>query len=127
MDASEFFKGKGTYLNAMHLAAGDLEVTIKAVELERVGRDQEQKLVIYFDELPRAMIVNKTNFETLNEAFGPETSDWIARPATLYATKTEYDGKEVDGVRIRVAPKDYLPIAQRSKPKPPPIDDEIPY
>jgi hypothetical protein len=127
MDASAFFQSKGTYLNATHLAAGDLQVTIKSVEIERVGREQDQKLVIYFHELPRGLTLNKTNYEVLFEGFGPETGDWISRSVTLYATKTQFDGREVDGVRIRVEPANRLPREQRSKPQPAPIDDDIPF
>jgi hypothetical protein len=127
MDASGFFKNKGTYLNASHLAAGELDVVIRSIGLERVGRDQEQKMVIYFEELTRGLTLNKTNYEALFDAFGPETDDWIERPVTLYATKTEFEGKPVDGVRLRVDPANRLPVEQRTIPKPPPIDDEIPF
>jgi hypothetical protein len=127
MDASAFFQSKGTFLNATHLAAGDLEVTIKSVEIERIGKNQEQKLVIYFDELTRGLILNKTNFEALSESFGRETDDWRERCVTLYAVKTKYEEKEVDGVRIRVDPANHLPREQRSKPQPIELDDDVPF
>jgi hypothetical protein len=38
MDASAFFQSKGTYTNASHLATGDVDVTIRGVEMEPRGR-----------------------------------------------------------------------------------------
>jgi hypothetical protein len=129
MDASKFFQSQGTYLNATHVAAGDLEVTIERTEIEKIGKDQQQKLVIYFRELERGLTLNKTNYEALYNAFGPETDGWLGKPVTLFATKTEFDGKQVDGVRLRIAAPDRVPREKWPSPKPVPNDmnDEIPF
>ncbi len=127
MDAGAFFQSKGTYLNASHVAAGALTVTIERVQQERVGRQQDDKLVIYFQELPRGLVLNKVNFESIYDAYGPETSGWLGKRVTLYAAKTEYDGKEVDAVRIRIDPNDYVPHSQWPKPEPAPMEEEVPF
>jgi hypothetical protein len=128
VDASKFFQSKGTYLNASHVSAGDLDVIISEVQIETIGRNAEQKLVLYFKELPRGLAINKTNYETLFEAFGPETDGWIGGKVTLYPVETEFDGKKVDGIRIKVDPSNRIPRQKWPAPKPPPdIGDEVPF
>jgi len=127
VDAAKFFQSKGTYLNASHVSAGDLDVTINKVVIETVGRDAEQKLVVYFEELPRGLAINKTNYEVLFDAFGPETDGWIKGKITLYTTETEYEGKKVDGLRVKVDPANCIPRDRWLKPKPTDLGDEIPF
>lgn len=128
MDASKFFQSKGTYLNALHVSAGDLDVTISEVAIETIGRDADQKLVTYFEELPRGLAINKTNYETLHDAFGPETDGWIGGKVILFAVETEFDGKKVDGIRIKVDPANRIPRDKWVKPKAEAdMDDAIPF
>jgi hypothetical protein len=130
VDAAKFFQSKGTYLNASHVSAGDLDVAISEVQVETIGRNAEQKLVLYFAGLPRGLAINKTNYETLFDAFGPETDGWIGGKITLYPVETEYDGKKVDGIRLRVDPANRIPRDKWLKPKPGPTDemnDTIPF
>lgn len=130
VDASKFFQSKGTYLNASHVSAGDLDVTISEVQIEPIGRSAEQKLVAYFEELPRGLAINKTNYETLFEAFGPETDGWVGGRVTLYPVETEFDGKKVDGIRIKVDPGNRISRQKWPEPKPTPAPnsaDEVPF
>jgi hypothetical protein len=130
MDASQFFQSKGVYLNASHLNGRPIAATVLNVKQEEVGRDRERKLVIYFAEIDRGLVLNKTNFEILAPAYGPETEGWHGQKVTLYPDKTPFDGKEVDCIRLRVDPNDYVPRAQWPEPKPPPraeMDDAIPF
>jgi hypothetical protein len=130
MDASEFFQSKGTYLNASHLNGAQVDVTILNVQQEEVGKDRERKLVVYFAEIDRGLVLNKTNYGVLEPAYGRETEGWHGKKATIYPDKTEFDGKEVDCVRLRVDPNNYVPQSQWPKPKPAPraeMDDQIPF
>jgi len=58
------------------LAADDITenqiVTVKAVQDERVGTDQEEKGVIYFDAFEKGVILNRTNADALAAAFGED-------------------------------------------------------
>jgi hypothetical protein len=81
-------------------------------------------------------VLNKTNANTIGDAYGDDTDDWFDQPLILFSIRTEYQGKPVDGLRCRVpTPKDNRQIA----PKADPIssgphrsdaalaDDEIPF
>ena len=128
MDASRFYEDKSKYLNASHLTKGELEVEIDHVEVEEVGRDRDKKLVLYFKNRTKGLPLNVTNYKTLELVRGPETDDWVGVKIKLYQSKVEFDGKEVDGIRIRVDQSEHLPLDQRTRPKPyDGMEDEIPF
>jgi hypothetical protein len=54
------------------------------------------------------MVLNRTNTETLEEAFG-DSDDWSGHKIKIYCVKTQYAGKTVDGLRIEpIVPKPAL-------------------
>ena len=129
MDASRFYEDKSKYLNASQLIAGELDVEIDHVELEEVGQAREEKLVLYFKNRAKGLPLNVTNYKTLASARGTETDDWVGVKITLFQTKTEFDGKEVDAVRMRVDQSQYLAFDRRTPAKPYDggMEDEIPF
>jgi hypothetical protein len=75
------------------------------VEREEIGTDK--KLVLYFKGGKKGMVLNKTNANTIGDAYGDDTDDWYDQPLILFSIRTEYQGKPVDGLRCRVpTPKD---------------------
>jgi hypothetical protein len=132
MDARGYFQSKGTYMNASHVADGELNLTIGNVEKETMPRgDKEEKIVIYFQEHDRGLPLNKTNGDTVMVAFGANTDDWIGGKVTAYKIKTKFDDEERDGVRIRVEPHNFLPLEKRTplppSSTPPKSTPEIPF
>ena len=64
-------ESSGQYLNATLLEGKpDQVVTIAEATVETVGQDDERKLVLRFNGKDRALIVNRTNGDTLAGAFG---------------------------------------------------------
>jgi hypothetical protein len=96
---------KSSYVKAADLNGRQRKLTITSVGVEAVGRDQEEKPVVRFEEIEQAMVLNRINGETLCEAYGDDTDNWEGRKVVLFPSKTEYAGKRVDCVRIMV-PKD---------------------
>ena len=135
MDARGYFQSKGTYMNATHVAGGELNLTIGNVEKEIMPRgDKEEKIVVYFQEHERGLPLNKSNGDTLIVAFGADTDDWIGGKVTAYKVKTEFDGEAKDGVRLRVEPHNVKPMEKRTpvsasveKSTKDDIADEIPF
>ena len=80
MKSTEFTESK--YLNAK--TAGSLNgktLTIFDVKAEMIGVDDNltRKMVIGFEGVEKGCIANRTNNETLTEAFGDETNEWIGK------------------------------------------------
>lgn len=93
-----------------YVAACDLEtdrnVTIKEVKQEEVKNESGSDVcpIVYFAELPKPMVMNKTNAKRIATIYGPDTDAWIGRQVTLYASETTYRGEVVPCVRVRPNP-----------------------
>lgn len=88
------------YLKASDLGGREIRVTMGRVEREEIGTDK--KLVLYFQGKDKGMVLNKTNANAIGDHYGDDTDDWYEQPLILFAIKTEYQGKPVDGLRCRI-------------------------
>ena len=70
------------YLKPHDIEDGEI-VTIKAVMVERVGVDQEEKPIVFFNEHDKGVILNKTNAEAIAKVFGEEEDDWPGKRLAL--------------------------------------------
>lgn len=92
------------YIKSSDLSGREVRVVIKKVKIEEVGRDKEERPVIYFEGKEKGMVLNKTNANTIATAFGDDTDDWTGGEVILYAAMTEYQGKPTEGLRVKIAP-----------------------
>jgi len=101
--ASEFDKSK--YLRAEDLKA-EKKFRIKALTVEVVGNDrkEEEKLVVWFTNDKRGLVLNKTNNRTLRGAFGDDTSAWHKKIIAVFPAMVDYRGKMTPGLRVRIPP-----------------------
>jgi hypothetical protein len=92
-----------TYLKAAELE-GDTVYTIKSVEIETLGKDEnaEQKPIVYFNETDLGLALNKTNANTIQGLYGPETDEWVGKAITLFATEVDFQGKQTLAIRVRM-------------------------
>lgn len=118
------------YLKAADLEGKTPNVTIASIETETVGDDT--KLVVYFKNGTKGLVLNKTNANTIAEILNTEETDnWIGGRIKLITAKVEYQGKRVPAIRIET------PDSNGGKPAPAPVrhapvrdvptDDEIPF
>lgn len=105
-----------------HLEAADLEgdtvLTIKGWEKHPVGPEEQIKGVIYFEEVERGLVVNKTNRVILQHLFGRYIDEIIGKQVTIYPTETQFQGKLVPCIRIKTtapAPADVKLHEQKQK------------
>lgn len=118
------------YLKASDIGEeGDtMDLVIKAVEFEDVGKDKtENKLVVYFRDKEKALILNVTNLKRIAKMYGEETDDWPGKTITLFATETEFAGETVACIRVRSGGKAKSSAAAPSDaPAPAPSDAPAP-
>lgn len=98
MKISEEFPSK--YLKSSDLKGQEVRVIMARVEREEIGQDK--KLVLYFKGKNKGMVLNKANANTIGDFYGDDSDDWYDQPLILFAVKTEYQGKVVDGLRCRI-------------------------
>jgi hypothetical protein len=93
-----------SFLKAADLPAGqDVRVTMDTVEVEAMPGDGEQRPVLRFVGKEKGLVLNRTNAETIANAFGPETLHWHGRQLLLFVASTSYNGRMVPCIRVRVA------------------------
>ena len=80
MAISKLFPSK--YLKHGDIDDGEI-ATIKEVVVETVGREREDKPVIYFDEYTKGVILNKTNADAVAAVFGDEEDFWSGHKLQL--------------------------------------------
>ena len=94
----------GNYIKAADLNHKKVHVVISECKLEDIGGDQ--KPVLYFEGKERGLVLNKTNANMIAEILGTdEMDDWSGQRIMLYPSKTDFQGKRVDCIRVEAAPK----------------------
>ena len=117
--ASDFDKSK--YLRAEDIKQ-DRKLRVKAVTAEMFERDggKEKKLVLWFTNDDRGLVLNKTNNRTMRGAFGDDTANWINKVIAAFQVTTELRGKMTPGLRVRIPPpKQATAVGTTTAPQPP--------
>src|SRR5215471_18971142 len=98
MRKNEAFPAK--FLKSADAKTKPIFATISHMEMELVGQgaDQKEKPVLYLED-QKPMVLNATNWESLEEAFG-DSDDWPGHKIKIKCTRTQFQGKTTDGLRI---------------------------
>ena len=127
--ASDFDQSK--YLKAADLGeiGSEKRVKIKTVTKEiGVGERQETKACVWFTNLDKGLLLNKTNLRVLQGAFGNVMDAWAGKIAVVYSTMADFRGQMTASVRVRIPPPKEANKATASTPNPPkptPVDEEL--
>jgi len=121
------------YDQSRFLKAQDLTVEkkfkIKSVSEEAVGvgKDKENKLVLWFTNDKRGMVMNKTNIRTLRGPFGDNCESWIGKIIVIYPTMSDFRGTMTPCLRVRIPPpKEGNGQVAAANPAPPPPPAMLP-
>lgn len=124
MKTSDVFPSR--YLKWQDLNGKEVRVVIRAVTVEDLGNDR--KPVMTFDSAQKTMIVNKTNWLTIAQAYGDDSDGWIGKPVILFAMSTSFQGRPTQGLRVRIPvdqpPGDTPAFKPRTDDD---LDDAIPF
>ena len=117
------------FLKATDLA-GEKKFRIKEVTEEEVGqdRDKTRKLVVWFTNDKRGLVLNVTNNRTIRGAFGDVCDEWTGKIIAVFPTMVDMRGRMTPALRVRIpAPKATgngqvaaAPPPKLPKPTPPP-------
>lgn len=111
-NVDEVYQSESKWLACPDLKGREVKLTIENVRVEEVG--DSHKLVAYFKGKEKGLALNKTNARMIGDAYGKNSDDWWDKEIVLYPTKTEFQGRLVDCIRVRI------PTATA-------LDDEIPF
>lgn len=91
------------YFTGDFLKAGDItDKTIATIKkVDEVTIDEETKPVVYFEELNKCLVLNKTNATKIADvAKSAKFVDWIGKRIMMYSTMVPFRGKDVPAIRI---------------------------
>lgn len=109
MKVSEAFPSR--FLKAEDLRGKKVAVTIKYVEMEKVGEDVRP--VMSFVGKDKVLTVNKTNALMCAKLLGTDDMDeWSGKKIVLRPDVTTFGGKPVDCIRIEGAPAASTPAPE---------------
>lgn len=91
------------YLKSDDLNGNEVTVTIADVAMKQVGDDT--RLVLSFVGKKKEMICNKTNASRIAAQYGDDTDDWDGKEITLGSEFVEFQGKTVQGLRVKMPAK----------------------
>lgn len=103
MKMSQMYPSK--YLKADELGDQDHTFTISKIVIEELGQgaEKESKPVIYFKEIEKGFVMNKTNAGTITKITGSDdTDDWAGKKITLFATEVQFGPDMVLSIRARL-------------------------
>jgi len=114
------------YLKAADIGQAKPIVTISHVTMEKF--EDESKAVLHFVGKDRGLILNKTNWATLEVLTGQDDSDlWTGHQVQLYVTPVPFQGKVVPAIRIAAPPARTVPPPAMLSPVDENVLDEIPF
>jgi len=88
------------YIKASDLRGSQVTVTMQRIQIEEVG--DGPKPVLYFQGKDKGLVLNKTNANTIAGMYGPEMDGWAGRPVTLFATQVDFQGRQVEAIRVQI-------------------------
>ena len=92
------------FIKAADLNGRKVLLRMSHVEMEDVagtGPDST-KPVLYFKGKKKELVLNVTNANTIEDVYGGDTDMWEDRQLELYPTETEFQGKVVPCLRVRI-------------------------
>ena len=95
---------------------------IKSVAEEEIGigKDKETKLVVWFTNDPRGLVLNRINNRTLRGAYGDICDGWTGEIIAVFPTMAEFRGTMKPALRVRILPPKQSGNGQTAKPATPP-------
>ena len=112
------------YLKADDLRGQTVEVTIANAAIGKIGDDS--RLIITFQGKDKKLVANKTNANKIGDVYGDDTDFWIGKPVELYPSETDYQGKTVPCIRVRI-PQSAQTAAAIASEAQAPLEDEVPF
>jgi hypothetical protein len=111
------------FLKAQDLTA-EKKFRIKSVTEEEIGigKDKERKLVVWFTNDVRGLVLNRVNNRTIRGAFGDTCESWAGKIIIAFPTMAEFRGEMKPALRVRIPPPKQAAAGNGQ----PAIDDGIP-
>ena len=118
----------GAYLKAADFDDQPAVFTITGCDWQPVGQGEaaKYKAVMSFQGQEKKLVLNATNKKVLIKAFGKHTPAYTGKQIEVYPTVCDYQGEQVDCLRMRV-PEPASPSAVATEVTSTPASEDIPF
>ncbi len=89
------------FLKAADLNNRTVKVKIDKVIFEEIGQEKDKKPVMYFADVKKGLVLNKTNATTIGGVHGQEIEGWTGREIELFSMMVPFNGQNVAAIRVR--------------------------
>lgn len=100
MNIDQVMPSNSKYVKAEDLKGRDIPVVIGNVSVEKM-EDGQTKPVVYFQGKEKGLVLNMTNKNMIKDLYGVETNGWIGKPVMLVTIWTDFQGRQVQAIRVR--------------------------
>lgn len=106
MKVNDVYQSTSSYLKAEDLPKGTrVGVVIAGCELHEFSQDdgsKQKKMVLTFEGKEKKLTLNVTNARMIAANLGSDDTDaWIGKRIELYASQTDFGGKQVPCIRVK--------------------------
>ncbi len=103
------------FLKAADLNTRTVKVTIDKVVFEEIGQNKDQKPVVYFTDVKKGLVLNKTNAKTIGAVHGQEFEGWTGKEIEIFERMVPFQGQDVPAIRVRAVAEPEQAIPERPK------------
>ena len=107
---------KSRFLKACDLGDTGKVLTIKDATTETIGKPPEEKLILWFKETPKGLVMNNINTRKLIELLGDTDVDDCAGQKVKLVESSETYSNGNKGIRLVAAPAKKAPTPSESAP-----------
>jgi hypothetical protein len=117
----------GDYIAAVELDSRTPTLTIRAIKsemMESIGKPgdsepaavgkqapkKKKKWIVFFKEMDRGWVLNRTNILCLAAMFGEDSDGWVGKRVTIYAEMVRVGPKTEPGIRVKGSPDITAPV-----------------
>jgi hypothetical protein len=120
---SDFDQSKFMKASDLGEIGSEKKAKIKAFTKEVIGEEQQARMCVWFTNLQKALLLNKTNLRALQAKFGDSAEASVGKVVILYSIMAPFRGQIVPALRLRIPPpKDG---AKAAPAPPPPVEEEL--
>lgn len=104
-DESKFLNAKSAgKLNGTRITIYDTKAQMVNTTDDDGNKTEKRKLVIEFEDVEKTLVLNKTNREILEEAYGDETDNWRGKIVILDIVSVTFKGKRTPSIQLTPTP-----------------------
>ncbi len=99
-----------TYLKANDLIGYDVVFTIR--DVDRQEFDDGTKPLVWFEELSKGLVLNRTNFTSIAKLHGEDSEDWQGKRIALFGTEVAFRGTPTLAIRVRLTVPEAVAVSE---------------